>query len=214
MDSSTFSIVRASNDCTVSLVSYFLMRSRKPLDFDFCSITLVKLVGLPNDRTDERAPDMLGRLVVGVPDRSFDSFMDRFATMVEALPNDMVRNGIYLLWLLCRRTRWGYSPDREFLDALIHSKALFSALFSKLTYQEDHEDSTQPGEHVDMLFMYSMQLTTVCMERLGDRGTTSRETKVFLETCCHAGLIEALERLLVNHREMVKEAPGKLFEST
>lgn len=189
------------------------MRSRKPLDFDFCSITLVKLVGLPNERVDERAPDMLERLVCGVPDRSFVSFINRFATMVEALPNDMLRNGIYLLWLICRRTQWGPSPDREFLDALVRSKALFSALFSRFTFEEDIEPSTQPGQHVDTLFIYSMQLTMICMDRLGDRGATSRETKAFIETCCHAGLFEALERVLVHHREMIKDAPGKQTSS-
>lgn len=184
------------------------MRSRDPLDFKFCSICLTKLVGLPNGRADERAPDMLERLVCGVPNRSFVLFMDRFATMVEVLPIDMLLEGIGLLWIICRRTRWGPRPDREFLDALVHSKTLFSALFSRFTYDED-TGSIQPGEEIDSLFMDSMQLTLVCMDRLGDRGATSRETKAFMETCCHAGLFEAFERVLVHHREMIKDAPGE-----
>lgn len=189
------------------------MRSRAPLDFRFCSLSLAKIVGLPNGRADDRAPDMLERLVCGVPDRSFVLFMDRFATMVEVLPIDMLLEGIALLWIICKRTRWGPRPDREFLDALVHSKTLFSALFSRFTYDED-TGSIQPGEEIDSLFMDSMQLTLVCMDRLGDRGATSRETKAFMETCCHAGLFEAFERVLVHHREMIKDAPGEQIYST
>lgn len=197
------SVLDLPDDLTVSLLIRSLLQSTKPEDQLSCTTAL-------NTILSSRPTNFLHRILLGASSYSSPVFLSLYTKQLRTLPAHCQLSANHFVLGFTILIDWSSGQlEREFLRALLRSKGMLKH-FCYIIKESDKVDRTPcPGFDTDLLVPSALLFIIQCIVLAEDE--SPRESEVLVKGLLRAGILEALETVLLNESDKIAEVPREFL---
>ena len=162
----------------------------------------------------------MGHILLGIKDALFTSFISCITNHLVSHPTSSLGDSLELLWLLALQAHWpdtGTLFDTQYMHALLHAQSFWKRLVSAigipgyLNFERvgDYGEDELFGDFTRLIYVCTSYTSSLASDKQGWGDVAICEA--FIKVLIRAGIIDAMEYLLLSRGDKNEDILGELF---